>query len=266
MLSVKVNMETGPRSRDTGLAGLPSNRGIKCGFSVGGAPHSQRQLGSSQQPKPQGGLASPLPVAVGQSLGLVRLFAAPQIAARQASLSFTNSQNVLKLVSIESLMPSNHLILCHPLLLPPSIFPSIGVFSNESVLHIRWPKYWNFSINPFNEYSGLVSFRVDELYLLAVQGTLKTLLQYHSSKASTPLYLLQRGMFSPRPTQSLEVSSFLCPAPSFHNVYLRTWRGWVASPDPAPWPSTRDAQVTVLGDIPVGLGEAPALPATLECC
>ena len=107
-------------------------------------------------------------------------------AARQASLSITNSQSLLKLMSIESVMPSNHLILCRPLLLPPSIFPSIRVFSNESVLHIRWPKYWNFSysISPSNEYSGLISFRMDWLDLLAVQGTLKSLLQQHSSKAS----------------------------------------------------------------------------------
>ena len=104
----------------------------------------------------------------------------------QASLSITNSQILLKLMSIESVMPSNHLILCHPLLLPPSIFPSIRVFSNESVLHIRWPKYWSFSlsISPSNEYSGLISFRMDWLNLLAVQGTLKSLHQHHSSKAS----------------------------------------------------------------------------------
>ena len=107
-------------------------------------------------------------------------------AARQASLSITNSRNLLKLMSIESEMPSNHLILCCPLLLPPSIFPSIRVFSNESVLCIRWPKYWSFSfsISPSNEYSGLTSFRIDWLGLLAVQGTLKSLLQHHSSKAS----------------------------------------------------------------------------------
>ena len=98
----------------------------------------------------------------------------------------TNSQSLLKLMSIESMMPSNHLILCHPLLLPPSIFPSIRVFSNESALCIRWPKYWSFSFNisPSNEYSGLISFRIDWLDLLAVQGTLKSLLQHHSSKAS----------------------------------------------------------------------------------
>ena len=112
--------------------------------------------------------------------------ATPWTAARQASLSFTNSQSLLKLISIESVMPSNQLILCHPLLLLPSIFPSIRVFSSESVLHIRWPEYWSFSfrISLPSEYSGLVSFRIDWLNLLAVQGTLKSLLQ-HSSKAST---------------------------------------------------------------------------------
>ena len=106
--------------------------------------------------------------------------------ARQASLSVTNSQSLLKLTSIESVMPSNHLILCCPLHLLPSIFPSIRVFSNESALHIRWPKYWSFSFNirPSNERSGLISFRTDWLDLLAVQGTLKSLLQHHSSKAS----------------------------------------------------------------------------------
>ena len=110
----------------------------------------------------------------------------PMTAARQASLSITNSQSLLKLMSIEAVMPSNHLILCHPLLLLPSIFPSIRVFSNESVLHIRWPKYWDFSfsISPSNEYSGLISFTMDWFNLLAVQGTLKSLLQHHSSKAS----------------------------------------------------------------------------------
>ena len=107
-------------------------------------------------------------------------------AARQASLSITNSQRLLKLMFIESVMPSNHLILFHPLLLPPSIFPSIRVFSNESALHIRWPKYWSFcfNISPSNEHPGLISFRMDWLALLAVQGTLKSLLQNHSSKAS----------------------------------------------------------------------------------
>ena len=102
-------------------------------------------------------------------------------SARQASLSITNSRSLLRLVSIESVMPSNHLILCRPLFLPPSIFPSIKVFSDESVLHIRWPKYWSFSfsISPSNEYSGLIAFRMDYLDLLAVQGTLKSLLQHH---------------------------------------------------------------------------------------
>ena len=113
-------------------------------------------------------------------------FATPWTAAHQASLSITNFQSLLKLISIESVMPSNHLILCRPLLLLPSIFPSIRVFSNESVLHIRWTKYWSFSfsISPSNEYSGLISFRIDWFYLLAVQGTLKSPLQHHSSKAS----------------------------------------------------------------------------------
>ena len=110
----------------------------------------------------------------------------PWTAACQASVSITSSQSLLKLMSIELVMPSNHLILCHPLLLLPSIFPSIRVFSNELVLHIRWPKSWSlsFSISPSNEYSGLISFRMDWLDLLAVQGTLKSLLQQHSSKAS----------------------------------------------------------------------------------
>ena len=118
-----------------------------------------------------------------QSLSRVRLFATPWIAARQASLSITNSRSSLKLMSIRSVMPSSHLKLCHSLLLLPSIFPSIRVFSNESVLRIRWPKYWSFSfsISPPSEYSGLISFRMDWLDLLAVQGTLKSLLQHHSS-------------------------------------------------------------------------------------
>ena len=121
-----------------------------------------------------------------QPLSRVRLFETPWTVACQASLSITNSQSLLKLMSIESVMPSNHLIFCHPLLLPPSIFPSIRVFSNESVLCIMWPKYWHFSfsISPSNEYSGLISFRMDWLDLLAVQGTLKSLLQHCSSKAS----------------------------------------------------------------------------------
>ena len=116
----------------------------------------------------------------------VRLFATPWTRARQASLSITNSQSLLKLMSIETVIPSNHLILCRPLLLLPSIFPSIRVFSNESALCIRWPKYWSFSFNisPSSEHLGLISFRMDWLDLLAVQGTLKSLLQHYSSKAS----------------------------------------------------------------------------------
>ena len=114
--------------------------------------------------------------------------ATPWITVRQASLSITNSWSLLKVLSIASVMPFNHLILCCPLLFQPSIFPSIRVFSSESVLHIRWPKYWSFrfSISPSSEYSGLVSFRMDLLHLLAVQGTLKSLLLHHSSKASVP--------------------------------------------------------------------------------
>ena len=123
----------------------------------------------------------------------VRPFAILWTAARQASLSFTHSWSLLKLMPIESVIPSNHLILCHPLLLPPSIFPSIRVFSIESVLSIRWPKYWSFSfsISPSNEYSGLISFRMDWLGLLAVQGTLKSLVQHQSSKIS----ILQHSAF-----------------------------------------------------------------------
>ena len=121
-----------------------------------------------------------------QLLNRVQLFATPWTASRQASLSITNSQSWLKLMSIELVMPSNHLILCCPLLLLPSIFPSIRVYSNESVLRIRWPKYWHFSFNisPSNEHLRLISFRMDWLDLLEVQGTLKSLLQHHGSKAS----------------------------------------------------------------------------------
>ena len=117
-----------------------------------------------------------------QSLSRVRLFATPWTARCQASLSITHSQSLLKLMFITLVMPSNHLILCHPLLLLPSIFPSIRVFSNESALHIRWPKYWSFSFNisPSNEHSGLIPFRMGWLDLLAVQGTLKSLLKHHS--------------------------------------------------------------------------------------
>ena len=121
-----------------------------------------------------------------QSLSCVLLFMTPWTAASQASLSITNSWSLLKLMSIELVMPSNHLILCRPLLLLPSIFPSIRVFSNGSALHTRWPKYWSFSFNisPSNEHPGLISFRMNWMDLLAVQGTLKSLLQHHNSKAS----------------------------------------------------------------------------------
>ena len=121
-----------------------------------------------------------------QSLSYVQLFATPWTVAHQASLSKTNSWSLLKLMSIESVMPSNHLILCHSLLHSLSIFPSIRVFSNESALHMRWPKYWSFSLNisPSNEHPGVISFRMDWLDLLAVQGTLKSLLQYYGLKAS----------------------------------------------------------------------------------
>ena len=128
-----------------------------------------------------------------QLLSCVWLLVTPWTTTRQAFLSITNSQSPLKPMSIELVMPSNHLILCHPLLLLPSIFPSIRVFSNESVLHIRWPKYWSFSfsISPSNEHPGLISFRMDWFDLLAVQGTIKSLLQHHSSKAS----FLRRSAF-----------------------------------------------------------------------
>ena len=121
-----------------------------------------------------------------QLLSRVQLFATTWTAAHQASLSITNSWSLLKLTCVESVTPSNHLVLCRPFLLLPSIFPSIRVFSNESFLRIRWPKYWSFSfsVSPSNEYSGLISFRMDWLDLLAFQGTLKSLLQHHSSKAS----------------------------------------------------------------------------------
>ena len=128
-----------------------------------------------------------------QSLSRVRLFVTPWTAACHTFLSITNSRSLLKLMSIKSVMPSNHLILFHPLLLLPSILPSIRVFSNESVLHIRWPKYWSFScsISPSNEHPGLISFRMDWLDLLAIQGTLRSLLQHQSSKPS----ILQRSAF-----------------------------------------------------------------------
>ena len=153
--------------------------------------HFQWQFqGTGQRPRsgkwPNSWKFPPLPQSSVQLLSHVRVIATPWTAACQASLSITNSQNLLKLTSIKSVMPSNHFILCHPLLLLLSILPSIRVFSNESVLHIRWPKCWSFSFSicPSNEYSGQISFRMDWLDLLAVQGTLKSLLQHYSSKAS----------------------------------------------------------------------------------
>ena len=133
-----------------------------------------------------------------QCLSHVQLLWTPRTTACQASLTITNSQSLLKLMSIELVMPSNHLILCRPLLLPPSIFPSIRVFSNESDLHIRWPKNWSFSfsISPSNEYSGLISFRIDWFDLLAVQGNLKSLLQHHSPKESNSFFGAQLSLES----------------------------------------------------------------------
>ena len=128
-------------------------------------------------------ISAPWSPFVVHSLSCVRLFVTPWTIACQASLSFTIFRSLFKPMSIESVMPSNNLILCHPLLLLPSVFPIFRVFSNELSLHIRWPKYWSFSISLSNEYSGLTSFRMDWFDLLAVQGTLESLLQYHSSKA-----------------------------------------------------------------------------------
>ena len=141
------------------------------------------------------------------SLSRVQLFVTPCTAARQASVSITNSQSLLKLMSIESVMPSSHLILCRPLLLLPPIPPSIRVFSNELTLHIRWPEYWSFtfSISPSNEYSELISFRI-HWFDLAMQGTLKSLLQHHSSKVS----ILQRSAFSSLMTALFYFMSFNC--------------------------------------------------------
>ena len=161
------------------LSGKPRGQRSLVGYS----PWDRKRVGHNSETKAQQYLRFHISV---QPLSRVWLFATPWTAALQASLFFTNSRSLLKLVFIKSVMPSNHLIFCHPLLLLPSIFPSIRVFSNESVLCIRWPKYWSFSfsISPSSEYSGLISFRRDWFDLLAVQGTLKSLLQHHSSKAS----------------------------------------------------------------------------------
>ena len=148
-----------------------------------------------------------------QQFNCVQLFATPWTAAHQASLSFTITQSLLKLMSIESVMPSNHLILCRPLLLLPSIFHSIRVFSNESALCIRWLKYWSFtfSISPSNGYSGLISFKTDWSDLLLVQGTLKSLLQHHSSKASIQLSaFLMVQLSHPYMTTGETIASDLC--------------------------------------------------------
>ena len=153
-----------------------------------------------------------------QTLSHVQLFATPWTAAHQASLSITNSWSPPKFMSVESVMPSNHLILCCPLLLLPSIFPSIRVFSNESVFHIRWPKYrsFSFSISPSNEYSGLTSFTIDWFDLLAVQGTLKSLLQHHSSKSlilwHSVLFMVQLShpYMTTGKTIALTIWTFVC--------------------------------------------------------
>ena len=187
-----------------------------------------------------------------QLLSHVQLFVTPWTAARQASLSITNSWRLLKLMSIKSRMPSNHLILCCPLFLLPSIFPRIRVFSNESVLHIRWPMYWNFSfsISPSNEYSGLISFRMDWLDLLAVQGTLKSLLQHHSSKASllwcSAFFMVQLShpYMTTRKTIALTRQTFVGKVMSHYICFdfletLVPWSSWftflllfLASPSP----------------------------------
>ena len=155
--------------------------------------------------------------------------ATPQTAACQASLSITDSQSLLKLMSIESVMPFNHFILCHPLILLPSIFPSIRVFSNESVLCIRWPKYWSFSfsISPSNEYSGLISFRMDWLDLLTVQGTFKSLLQHHSSKASIPWHSSSSSVAQSCPTLCNPKSCSSLPYSSTLTSIHDSWKSYI---------------------------------------
>ena len=155
-----------------------------------------------------------------QSFSHVQLFATLWTTAHQASLSITNSHSLLKLMSIISVMPLNHLILCHPLLLLPSMFPSIRVFSNESVLHIRWSRYGSFSFSPFNEYSRLISFRIEWLDLLVVQGTLKSLLLHHNSKAS----ILQLSVFF-----MVQLSELYTTAGKTTALTIRTFVGKVMS-------------------------------------
>ena len=159
-----------------------------------------------------------------QLLSRVRLFATPRTTARQASLPIANSRSLFKLKSIESVIPSNHLILCRPLLLPPSICPSIRVFWNESVLCIRWPKYWRFgfSISPSNEYSGLISFRMDWFGLLPVQGPLKRLLQHHSSKA-LECKVEQKCQKSWSKEEILKVAAIPLRMAEFQIITLRTF-------------------------------------------
>ena len=189
-----------------------------------------------------------------QSLS-VQLFVTPWIAARQASLSITNSRSLLKLMSIELVMPSSHLILCRPLLLLPPIPPSIRVFSSESALRMRWPNYWSFSISPSNEYSGLISLRMDWLDLLAVQGTLKSLLQHHSSKHQ--LTIIWTSLEEISPEYSLEGLMLKLKLQNFGHLMRRVthlkrpwcwerlrargggddrrWDGWMASPTQWTW-------------------------------
>ena len=166
-----------------------------------------------------------------QSLSRVLLFVTPWTAARQAFLSITNSKNLPKLMSIESVMPSNHLILCHPLLLLPLIFPSIRVLSNESVLRIRWPKYWSFSFNisPSKEHSGLIFFRMDWLALLAVQGTLKNLPQHHSSKASILQVTVNLQVSCLSGQKGLVVCLVETPHHTLHKRMPLLWPMWLCS-------------------------------------
>ena len=166
-----------------------------------------------------------------QSLSRVLLFVTPWTAARQAFLSITNSKNLPKLMSIESVMPSNHLILCHPLLLLPLIFPSIRVLSNESVLRIRWPKYWSFSFNisPSKEHSGLIFFRMDWLALLAVQGTLKNLPQHHSSKASILQVPVNLQVSCLSGQKGLVVCLVETPHHTLHKRMPLLWPMWLCS-------------------------------------
>ena len=189
------------------------------------------------------------------SCSVVSDSATPWTAAHQASLSITSSWSILKLMSILLVMPSNHLILCHPLLLLPSIFPSTKVSSNESVLHTRWPKYWSFSfsISPSNEYSGLISFRMDWLHLLAVQGTLKSLLQHHSSKAS----ILQCSAFftvqlshpytTTGKTIALTRRTFVGKVISLLFNMLNTREHWSGLPFPSPWDLPHPGMVSWIG-------------------